>query len=77
MVQMLLAQPFLLPLATLYTSRAMVLVMLNKVILSLENFHWGASTTLPLYCLFTEFFLVPGPDPFVREGNVAGNANFL
>jgi hypothetical protein len=77
-VQMLLAQPFLLSLATLYTSRAMVLVaMLNKVILSLESLHWGAITTLPLFFLFTVFFLVPDPHPFVREGNIAGNANFL
>jgi predicted permease len=77
-VQMLLAQPFLLPLATLYTSRAMVLVvMLSKVIQSLESLHWRAIATLPLFYLFTVFFLVPGPDPFVREGNVAGNANFL
>lgn len=78
MVQMFFAQPFLLPLATRYTSRTMVLVvMLNKVILSLESSHWGAGTTLPLYCLFTVFFLVPGPYPFVRTGNVAGNANFF
>ena len=77
MVQMLPAQLSLLPLATRYTGCAMVLVMLNKVILSLESFHWGASTTLPLFCPLTVFFLVPGPDPFVREGNVAGNANFL
>src|SRR5271156_5945254 len=78
MLQMVLAQPFLLPLATLYTSRAMVLVvMLTKVIQSLESLHWGAITTLPLYCLLTVFLLVPGQDLFVREGNVAGNANFL
>ena len=78
MGQMLPAQPFLLLFAILYTGRAMVLVvMLNKVILSLESLHWGAITTLPLFCLFTVFFLVPDPDPFVREGNVAGNANFL
>jgi hypothetical protein len=51
--------------------------MLNKVIQSLESFHWGAVTTLPLFCLFTVFFLVPGPGTFVREGNVACNANFL
>jgi len=54
-----------------------LLVMLNKVFLSLESLHWGAITTLPLFCLFTMFFLMPGPDPFVREGNVAGNAYFL
>jgi hypothetical protein len=64
--------------AILHTSRAVVLVvMLNKVIQSLESLHWGAITTLPLFCLFTVLFLVSGPDPFVREGNVAGNANFL
>jgi len=55
----------------------MVLVMLNKVIQSLESFHCGAVTTLPLFYLFTVFFLVPGPGTFVREGNVAGNAYFL
>ena len=78
MVQMLPAQPFLSLFAILYTRRAMVLVvMLNKLFLSLESLYWGAITTLPLFCLFTVFFLVPGPDAFVREGNVAGNANFL
>ena len=74
---MLLAQAFLLLFAILYTGRAMVLVMLKKVIQSLESFHWGAVTTLPLFCLFTMFFLVPGQGTFVREGNVAGNAYFL
>jgi len=75
---MLRAQPFPSLFAILYTGRAMVLlVMLNKVFLSLESLHWGAITTLPLFCLFTMFFLMPGPDPFVREGNVAGNAYFL
>jgi hypothetical protein len=77
-VQMLLAQPFPLLFAILDTGRAMVLVvMLNKVILSLESLRWGAITTLPLFCLFTVFFLVPGPYPFVGEGDIAGNANFL
>jgi hypothetical protein len=75
---MLLAQPFLSLFAILYTGRPMVLVvMLNKVFQSLESLHWGAVTTLPLFCLFTVFFLVPGPGTFVREGNIAGNANFL
>ena len=75
---MLRAQPFPSLFAILHTGRAMVLVvMLNKVFLSLESLHWGAITTLPLFCLFTMFFLMPGPDPFVREGNIAGNANFL
>jgi hypothetical protein len=77
-VQMLLAQPFLLLFAVLCTGQAMVLVvMLNKVILSPESLQWGTITTLPLFCLFTVFFLVPGQNPFAREGNVAGNANFL
>jgi hypothetical protein len=74
---MLPAQP-LLVFAILYTGRAMFLfVMLNKVIPPLERLHWGAFTTLPLYFLFTAFFLVPVQDAFVCAGNVARNANVL
>jgi hypothetical protein len=77
-VIMLLAQPFLFLFAILCTGRAMVLVVMrNKVLLSLESLHWGAITTLPLFYLFTVFSLVPGTSTLVREGNVAGNTNFL
>ena len=75
--QMLPAQPLLL-FAILYTGWVMILfVMLNKVFLSLESLHRGAIATLPLFFLFTVFFLVSGQHPFVYAGNVAGNADFL